>query len=157
MAAYRSGEGGTGAANPCERVRMRYAVLYPHFFYKLVPYEFKRGFYTVYFDALAKKEALAGDSTGVDVRSQLSQVSAPVLVVTGRHDLMTTPDQSSELASGLPKSKLVVMEHSGHFPFFEENYMFTEWVRQFMVATNSSVNDKVANIPLTVSLAVGPR
>jgi proline iminopeptidase len=158
MAAYKSGEGGTGAAKPCDRVRMRYAVLYPHFFYKLVPYEFKRGVYTVYFDSLSKKEALAGDPTGLDVRGQLSQVSAPVLVVAGRHDLMTPPDQSSELASGLPKSKLVVMEHSGHFPFFEENYMFTEWVRQFMIATNTSVNDSVTRGPLTASVVTaGPR
>jgi proline iminopeptidase len=157
MAAYRSGEGGTGAANPCDRVRMRYAVLYPHFFYKLIPYEFKRGFYTVYFDSLSKKEALAGDVTGLDLRPQLSQITAPVLVVSGRHDLMTTPDQSSELASGLPKSKLVMMEYSGHFPFFEENYMFTEWVRQFMIATNSSVNAKIASGPVTTTLATGRR
>jgi len=156
MAAYKSGEDGKGAANPCDRVRMRYAVLYPHFFYKLVPYEFTRGYYTVYFDSLSKKEALAGDPTGLDVRGQLSQVTAPVLVVTGRHDLMTPPDQSSELASGLPKSRLVVMEHSGHFPFFEENYMFTEWVRQFMFATNSIVNDKITSGPLTAFWA-GPK
>jgi len=156
MAAYRSGEDGKGAASPCDRVRMRYAVLYPHFFYKLIPYDFKRGYYTVYFDSLSKKEALGGDPTGLDVRGQLSQVTAPVLVVSGKHDLMTTPDQSSELASGLPKSRLVVMEHSGHFPFFEENYLFTEWVRQFMVATNSSVNDKISSGPLTAFLA-GPK
>jgi proline iminopeptidase len=153
MAAYRSGEGGTGAAKPCDRVRMRYSVLYPHFFYKLVPYEFKRGFYTVYFDSLSKKESLAADATDLDMRSQLRKVTAPVLVVAGRHDLMTPPDQSLELASGLPKSKLVVMEHSGHFPFFEENYMFTEWVRQFMVATNTNVNDSVTRGPLTASIA----
>jgi proline iminopeptidase len=157
MSAYRSGEGGTGAAKPCDRVRKRYAVLYPHFFYKLVPYEFGRGYYTVYFDSLAKKEALAGDPTGLDLRAQLSQIKAPVLVVAGRHDLMTPPDQSLELASGLPKSKLVVMEHSGHFPFFEENYMFTEWVRQFMVATNTTVNDQVTNTAITASLAAAPR
>jgi hypothetical protein len=71
--------------------------------------------------------------------------------------LMTTPDQSSELASGLPKSKLVMMEYSGHFPFFEENYMFTEWVRQFMIATNSSVNAKIASGPVTTTLATGRR
>jgi proline iminopeptidase len=135
MNAYTSTEGVRGAANPCERVRMRYSVLYPHYFYKLTPYEFDRGVYTVYFDALSKKQALASDATGLDVRRQLGQIKAPTLVVAGRHDLETTPDQSSELASGLPHSRLVMMEHSGHFPFFEENYLFTEWVRQFMTTT----------------------
>jgi len=143
MAAYRSGEGGEGAAKPCDRVRMRYSVLYPHYFYKLVPYEFDRGVYTVYFDALSKKEALASSSTGLDVRAKLSQIKAPSLVVAGRYDLVTPPAQSSELAGGLPQSRLVVLEHSGHFPFFEENYLFTEWVRQFMLATNSTGNDRM--------------
>ena len=142
MAIYRSNEGGTGASKPCDRVRMRYSVLYPHYFHKLIPYEFDRGVYTVYFDALSKKEALASDASRLDVRAQLSEIKVPVLVVAGRHDLVTPLSQSSELASGLPQSRLVVLEHSGHFPFFEENYMFTEWVHKFMLATNGQLDDR---------------
>jgi proline iminopeptidase len=142
-AAYRSSEGGTGATNPCERVRKRYAVLYPHYFRHLIPYEFDRGVYTAYFDALSKKEALASDAKGLDVRAQLSEIKAPTLVVTGRHDLVTPPDQSAELASGLPLSKLVVLDHSGHFPFFEENYLFTEWVRHFLTVTTRLSDDRI--------------
>ncbi len=139
MNAYKATEGGKGAANPCERVRMRYSVLYPHYFYKPSPYEFDRGVYTVYFDALSRKQALGSDTTGLDVHSQLGRIKAPALVVAGRYDLETPPDQSSELASGLPHAKLVMLEHSGHFPFFEENYLFTEWVRQFMMTTSGRV------------------
>jgi proline iminopeptidase len=142
MAAYRSSEGGSGATKPCERVRRRYSVLYPHYFHKLVPYEFDRGVYTVYFDALSKKEALAADSSGLDVRARLGGINVPTLVVAGRHDVVTPPDQSSDLAKGLPQSRLVVLEHSGHFPFFEENYLFTEWVRQFMIATSGQTDDR---------------
>lgn len=144
MKAYRSSEGERRAAKPCDRVRMRYAVLYPHYFYKLVPYEFDRGAYTVYFDALSKKQALAADATSLDLRNQLSQINAPALVIAGRHDLETTPDQSTELASGLPNSRLVLMEYSGHFPFFEENYLFTEWVRKFMNATSGRFDNTVS-------------
>jgi proline iminopeptidase len=136
MRAYKSIEGGKGAANPCERVRLRYSVLYPHYFYKLSPYEFDRGVYTVYFDALSKKQALTSDESGLDLGARLGEIKAPTLVVAGRHDLETTPAQSSELANGLPHSRLVMLEHSGHFPFFEENYLFTEWVRQFMITTS---------------------
>lgn len=135
MKSYRSTEGVTGAANPCQRVRMRYSVLYPHYFHKLIPYEFDRGVYTVYFDALSKRVALASDDSAADLRGQLSKIHAPTLVVAGRHDLETPPDQTLELASSLPRSRLVMMEHSGHFPFFEENYLFTEWVRQFLTTT----------------------
>lgn len=151
MAAYKSSEGGTGAGKPCDRVRMRYSVLYPHYFHKLVPYEFDRGVYTVYFDALSKKEALASGSAQLDVRAQLSGIKAPVLVVAGRYDQVTPPDQSSELASGLPHSRLVVLEHSGHFPFFEENYLFTEWVRQFMAATSGQEDDRTTRSRVTES------
>lgn len=139
MKAYRSTEGVKGAANPCERVRMRYSVLYPHYFHKLTPYEFERGVYTVYFDALSKRVALASDDSAADVRSQLSKIHVPALVVAGRHDLETTPDQSSELASSLPHARLVMMEHSAHFPFFEENYLFTEWVHQFLTSTTGQI------------------
>lgn len=151
MKAYRSTEGGRGAANPCERVRMRYSVLYPHYFFNQVPYEFERGAYTVYFDALSKKQALASDASGLDVSTRLSEIKAPTLVVAGRHDLETTPDQSSELASGLPHSRLVMMEHSGHFPFFEENYLFTEWVRQFMTTTSGRMEGVATRSAVTES------
>jgi proline iminopeptidase len=142
VAKYNSSEDGTGASRPCERVRLRYGVLYPHYFHKLVPYDFDRGVYTAYFDALSKKEALASDSRAVDLRGQLGNVKAPTLVIAGKYDLVTTPDQSTELATGIPRSKLVMMEHSGHFPFFEENYLFTEWVHRFMVGTSSPQDDR---------------
>ncbi|MFY9556047.1 MAG: alpha/beta hydrolase [Blastocatellia bacterium] len=151
MAAYRSSEGLTGAAKPCDRVRRRYSVLYPYYFHKLVPYEFERGVYTAYFDALGKKQALASDSTSHDVRGELAKIKAPVLVIAGRYDLVTPPDQSTELASGLPQSRLVLMEHSGHFPFFEENYLFTEWVRKFMTSTSGLRDDRTQHTAGTVS------
>ena len=145
MTIYSSNEGGTGAASPCDRVRRRYGVLYRHYFHKLIPYEFDRGVYTAYFDAFAKKQALASDDSGADVEAQLSGIRVPVLIIAGKHDLVTPPDQSTELARGLPQSKLVVMEHSAHFPFFEENYLFTQWVRQFMASTSKSLDERVSH------------
>jgi proline iminopeptidase len=142
LAAY-SGEGGTGGANPCERVRKRYKVLYPHYFYKMIPYEFDRGIYSVYFDSLAKKIALTNGGGGVDLRSKLSGIKVPSLVFAGRHDLVATMDQSRELASGLPNAKLVVMQKSAHFTIFEENYLFSRWVHQFLTQTPSLESARV--------------
>jgi hypothetical protein len=45
------------------------------------------------------------------------------------------------MARGLPNSRLVVLDNSGHFTFVEENFMFTEWVRQFMSATGGLESD----------------
>jgi len=151
MAVYQSGEGTTGGANPCERVRKRYAMLYPHYFHKQIPYEFDRGLYVVYFDALAKKLALGNGAQKLDVRDNLSAVKVPVLVVAGRYDLVTPLAQSADLAEGLLKSRLVVMEHSAHFPFFEENYMFTQWVRQFIAGTSTMEDDRTMPGQVTTS------
>ncbi len=98
-----------------------------------------------------KKIALSNDPSGFDVRAQLNQIKAPVLVVAGRYDLVTPLEQSSELAEGLPTSRLVVMDHSGHFPFFEENYLFTEWVRRFIAATSDATDDRKMSGPITAS------
>jgi proline iminopeptidase len=143
MTVYSSNEGGEGATSPCDRVRRRYGVLYRHHFYKLIPYEFDRGVYTAYFDAFARRQALASDDKGVDVEAQLNEIKVPVLVIAGKHDLVTPLAQSIELARNLPQSKLVVMEHSAHFPFFEENYLFTQWVKQFMASTSRSFDERM--------------
>ena len=74
------------------------------------------------------------------------------MVVAGRYDLVTPLDQSVALANGLPHSKMVVMEHSAHFPFFEENYMFTQWVRQFMHSTSDMFDDRATPGPAAASL-----
>ncbi|HMG32470.1 MAG TPA: alpha/beta fold hydrolase [Blastocatellia bacterium] len=155
LAVYRSGEGGTGAAQPCDRVRKRYSVLYPHYFYRMVPYEFNRGAYTAYFDSLAKKLALSTNSRALDLRSQLGDVTVPTIVFAGRHDLVTTMEQARDLANGLPKSKLVVMEQSAHFPIFEQNYLFTQWVRQFMARTSGVEDDGMSTRPLSRSSSAG--
>lgn len=152
---YRGSEGGKGAANPCERVRRRYSVLYPHYFHKLVPYEFNNGIYTAYFDSLAKKLALANPAQKLDVRDQLSAIKAPVMVVAGRYDVVTPLDQSVALADGIPNSKMVVMDHSAHFPFFEENYMFTQWVRQFIHSTSDMFDDRATLGPAASSFGGG--
>jgi proline-specific peptidase len=151
MSLYKSNEGSMGGSNPCERVRKRYSVLYPHYFHKLIPYEFDRGIYTVYFDSLAKKLALANSSQKLDVRDQLSAIKVPVMIVAGRYDLVTPLDQSAVLAEKLPSSRFVVMEHSAHFPFFEENYLFTQWVRQFIAGTTDMLDDRMTPAPVTAS------
>lgn len=60
-----------------------------------------------------------------DVRSQLSQIDVPCLVVAGRHDfIMPVECTSGPLADGLPNAQLLVFEESGHFPFIEEHASF---------------------------------
>jgi proline iminopeptidase len=143
VSTYKSGEG-RGGDSACDHVRRRYRALYPHYFHKTPnPRWLDFGVYSAYFDSLAKKIVLANRDEGANVRAQLGQVKVPVLVLGGRYDLVTPLNQVEELAKGLPSSRMVVMEHSAHFPFIEENFMFTEWVRQFIAATADLRDDKV--------------
>lgn len=142
FAAFNSTEGLQGSGSPCARVRNRYRALFPHYFFKAPDAKsLDRGTYSIYFDMLARKLLVAGSSGGFDVRAQLDEIKVPAIVLGGRYDLVTPLNHADELAKGLPQSRMVVLERSGHFPFMEENYLFTEWVRKFIEATTDSVHD----------------
>lgn len=67
-----------------------------------------------------------------DVRPGLPTVTAPTLVMGGRHDWVTPYGQSELIAASIPNSRLVIFEESGHFPFVEEQEKFTTVVRDFL-------------------------
>ena len=63
---------------------------------------------------------------GFEVLSQWSSVdrleaiTAPTLLVVGRHDVFTSVPQSFRIGRRIPDATTVVLEHSGHFPWIEE-------------------------------------
>jgi proline-specific peptidase len=67
-----------------------------------------------------------------DLVDRLSEIQLPVLVTVGRHDWITPLEASQELAAELPRSELVVFEHSGHSPQVEEHERFLGVVRDFL-------------------------
>ncbi|MGB8021446.1 MAG: alpha/beta fold hydrolase [Candidatus Nanopelagicales bacterium] len=70
----------------------------------------------------------------IDLGPLLGDVRAPALVVCGRHDPQFPLACSIELAEGIHGARLVVLEHSGHFPFIEEPADFWAAVRDFLAA-----------------------
>jgi pimeloyl-ACP methyl ester carboxylesterase len=139
--AYSSNEGSSGVSSPCERVQKRFRALAPHYFYNPPAAEvLDHNLYVFYFDLLSRKFVVAGEPGGFDVRGLLDSIKAPTLVVAGRSDLVTPVSESEELAGGLPRARLVVLERSGHFPFVEQSYLFTEWVRQFVNDTSGALD-----------------
>lgn len=54
-----------------------------------------------------------------DVRDRLSEVSVPVLVITGGDDRITRPQESEEIVRLLPHAQLTIVAGAGHFPFAE--------------------------------------
>lgn len=60
------------------------------------------------------------------------KISAPVLLVQGRHDEHTGMAAARALDAALPHGKLHVLEQSGHFPTFEEPEQTSRVVLEFM-------------------------
>jgi len=66
-----------------------------------------------------------------DVTDILSEVTIPVLVVTGTHDRLTVPKASEYLAEHLPKAELRVLERCGHMTMLERPDDFNEMIGRF--------------------------
>jgi pimeloyl-ACP methyl ester carboxylesterase len=49
-----------------------------------------------------------------DARPRLAGIEVPVLVATGAADLLTPPEQAREMAAGLPRARLEILEGCGH-------------------------------------------
>jgi proline iminopeptidase len=74
-----------------------------------------------------------------DVRNKLWMITAPTLVIVGRHDWITPVSQSQEITRLIPGSRLEVFEKSGHMPFIEENAKFINLVGEFLGGSPPSV------------------
>jgi proline iminopeptidase len=67
-----------------------------------------------------------------DVRARLGRITAPTLVLTGRHDKIAPPFASDEILKGIPQAKQEIFEESGHRLMREENAKFLQSVRDFL-------------------------
>ncbi len=76
-------------------------------------------------------EVLAGWSS-VD---RLHSITAPTLVLAGRHDLHTSFPQSKRISSRIPGAQLVIFEDSAHFPWIEEPDAFFTTLEAWLAAT----------------------
>jgi len=72
-----------------------------------------------------------------NVVARLGEITTPTLVVAGRYDWITPVAEGAErIHAGLPESKLVVFENSGHLPFIEEHERFLAVVGNWIAGLN---------------------
>ncbi|GLY08120.1 alpha/beta hydrolase [Actinoplanes sp. NBRC 101535] len=69
---------------------------------------------------MSREAATAADPVPFDVRGRLAGLTAPAVVITGRHDFIGGPRWGEMLAAGIPGARHVTLEHSGHFAHIEE-------------------------------------
>ena len=76
------------------------------------------------------EEVLAGKWNN---EPELGQISAPTLIIAGRHDAQAgSMLWSFKILKGIADSELAVMNGSGHFPHEEEPAEFQRVIREFV-------------------------
>jgi pimeloyl-ACP methyl ester carboxylesterase len=73
---------------------------------------------------------------GTDVRPWLADVKQPVLLVCGELDPTVRPAQTEMLLEGLPNAGRVVIEGSGHLPYYTHPEVLAEVIRQFLTPSS---------------------
>jgi proline iminopeptidase len=76
----------------------------------------------------------ADESSSTDQTESLGAVKAKVLIMVGRHDYICPVALSERLHKGIPQSRLVIFEESGHLPWIEEPTAFFEELQRFLLS-----------------------
>lgn len=91
-----------------------------------------RGIYSI--DAI--NVAFSGFLRTFDIRAELSNITAPTLVIGGRHDWILPPEMSEEIASLIPNAVLRIFEKSSHEVLYDEQQALFDLIRGFVVYTS---------------------
>lgn len=67
-----------------------------------------------------------------DVTRKLGLITAPTLIICGKHDVQCPLEYSVEMNELIPGSTLAIFEDSNHYPFLEEAERFSEAYRSFV-------------------------
>jgi 3-oxoadipate enol-lactonase len=73
----------------------------------------------------------------MDHRELLPKISAPTLVIAGKHDPATPPEAGEYISSRIPAAMLTVLE-TAHMSNIEQPSAFTDAVLQFLLAAGST-------------------
>jgi len=70
-----------------------------------------------------------------DLRTDMEGISIPTLIMHGKKDKICSFDLAEQLKAGIPGSRLIAFENSGHSLFLEETRKFNEELIKFAVST----------------------
>ncbi len=85
---------------------------------------------------------------GWTVMDRLGEIKVPTLVMGGREDFIFPPECQAELAAGIPKSRLRIIERAGHNPYTERTDEVMEAVAEFILRDTA--------VPAATAEAAGP-
>jgi proline iminopeptidase len=84
-------------------------------------------------EALNRAHAPDGFLRGLDLRGELGAITAPTLILAGRHDWVCAPEFSEEIHRLIPGSDLRIFEDSAHAVAGDEPQKFLDAVAGFIV------------------------
>jgi len=90
------------------------------------------------------KALVAGLNTlkNSDLRSMLSLVRAPTLVIAGQYDRVTLPAASHAMANALPNARYVEFRRAAHAPFLSHTAEFAALVTEFLRGDKAVLQDE---------------
>lgn len=122
-----------GAFESDEQLLHYYSVLGPLYSLKFDPAKAaesrSRGIRSV--DAI--NEGFGGFLRTYDVTGELHKITAPTLVIAGRHDWICPVDQSEEIARLIPHADLRIFENSSHSVAADEHDALMDLIKGFVV------------------------
>ncbi len=77
--------------------------------------------------------AFGGFLRDFDLRPELGRITAPTLVIAGRHDWICPPEFSEEIASLVPRAELRIFENSNHSVRADEPQALLDAIAGFVV------------------------
>ena len=72
-----------------------------------------------------------------EVRPRLAAITAPTLVIVGRHDWVCPPAGGRAIAAGIPGARLVELPDAGHFGFSETPAPFLRAVQEHLAGIDA--------------------
>jgi len=124
-----------GELNTTEKLNRYYEVMGPMYSHKYDPNADKasreRSLRT--YEPLNRAFAPGGFLQSYDLRPELGRITAPTLIIAGRHDWICPPEFSEEIHRLIPGSELRIFEHSSHSVRGDETQAFLDAVAGFIV------------------------
>lgn len=124
-----------GLVDTPEKLREYYEVMQPLYVRKHDPALSKQGQERAIVspEALNKAHGPDGFLRTLDLRPELGKITAPTLILAGRHDWICAPEFSEEIHRLIPGSDLRIFEESAHSIGGDETQNFLDAVAGFVV------------------------
>jgi len=122
-----------GAFEDVTELRDYYAVMGPLYSRRYDAAAGALGTQRTLYDVAPLNRAFGEVLRSFDLRAELPRITAPTLVLAGRHDWICPPEFSEEIARLIPGAELRVFEESSHSIRSDEPQAFIDAVKGFVV------------------------